>query len=161
MVWVSYDSGLAYPQPALFGKGVGHADGTHTPPAGLSSFSVDESVLIHGKNEDYYEVTAADTLTPKSQSIVDADLLEEHKEKTKDRVKTDAQNHLESLYPLRDQVHISMGAISLAKYDELKADIIALRSIVTTAYADITSAVDIAAVDAVYAGITYPTLPTI
>lgn len=69
---VCYNESLGYPQPALFGRGVGHADGTYTPPDGMSYFDVNDAELTHGEDERCYEVTAADTLTPKSQADVDA-----------------------------------------------------------------------------------------
>jgi hypothetical protein len=80
MIWVSYDIGLAYPQPALFGLGIVHKDGTHTPSPGLSSFGVDEETLAYGLDERFYEVTAVDTLTDKDQTDVDDILLDDYKD---------------------------------------------------------------------------------
>ncbi len=71
MKYVTYDSGLGYPQPAKFGRGVEHEDGTLTPPPGLSYFSVDDTSLTLGLDERFYTVTAVDTLTPKPQTEVD------------------------------------------------------------------------------------------
>ncbi len=72
MKYVTYDSRLGYPQPAKFGRGVEHEDGTLTPSPGLSYFSVDDTSLTLGLDERFYTVTAIDTLTPKSQTEVDA-----------------------------------------------------------------------------------------
>ena len=80
MIYVTYDSGLSYPQNALFGLGVASAEG-HTPPAGLDSFGVDESVLTYGIDERFYEVQSSDVLILRDASVVDAmkaeDLLSE------------------------------------------------------------------------------------
>lgn len=79
MIYVSYDSSVAYPQDALFGVGVQTAEG-HTPPAGLSSFAVDDIDLVHGIDERFYQVDAADSLSPLDQATVDAFNLEDYKE---------------------------------------------------------------------------------
>jgi hypothetical protein len=79
MIYVTYDSGASYPQDAKFGLGVSDADGNHVPPSGLSSFSVEDSDLVHGTREDFYTVTAADVLTPLSGVEVDNILLGEYK----------------------------------------------------------------------------------
>lgn len=78
-VFISYDENAGYPQPAQFGRGKGLADGTHIPPAGLTSFSVDLDSLALGTDEELYEVTAPDTLAEKSQADRDAILLEKNK----------------------------------------------------------------------------------
>lgn len=79
MINVTYDNNSAYPQEAKFGLGKTKEDGTHIPPAGLVSFQVDEVSLIHGLDERFYDVTAADTLTPKDQADVDDINLAEYK----------------------------------------------------------------------------------
>jgi len=71
MMNVTYDPVLGYPQAAQFRRGVEHKDGTFVPTAGLSSFSVDELTLIRGIDERFYDVTAVDTLTVKTQTEVD------------------------------------------------------------------------------------------
>ena len=74
MIFITYDPALPYPQPAQFGRGVGHADGTHVPESGKASFGVHEADLIHGIDERFYQVDLADSLAPHSQTTVD-DLL--------------------------------------------------------------------------------------
>ena len=77
MIFVTYDPTLPYPQPAQFGRGVGHADGTHTPESGKSSFGVHKADLIYGIDERFYQVDAADSLSPHSQTTVDAFLSDD------------------------------------------------------------------------------------
>lgn len=77
-VWVCYDAALPYPQDAAFGRGVEDSEGNHRPPAELpNAFEEAISNLAEGTDERFYQVTAADVLTPRSaaeiQAIKDAD----------------------------------------------------------------------------------------
>jgi hypothetical protein len=94
MVYVTYDSASPYPQDAKFGLGVTSADGTHSPPAGLSSFAVNDVELIHGLDERLYDVTAADTLTPKSQQDVDDIKLAEYKKEAEGIADAEAERRI-------------------------------------------------------------------
>lgn len=78
MTWVTYDGAAAFPQDAKFGLGKESVPtNSHTPPPGLSSFQVTGAELTEGVDERFYQVTAADVLTPRSaaeiQAIKDAD----------------------------------------------------------------------------------------
>ena len=70
-IFITYDPTASYPQPAQFGRGITDDKENHTPPTGMASFFVDDTTLTQGIDERFYNVTAADTLTAKSQSIVD------------------------------------------------------------------------------------------
>lgn len=76
MVWVTYDGTAPFPQDAEFGRGI-ERKGVHTPPTGQTSFNVPDGALAEGVDERFYQVTAVDTLTPRSaaeiQAIRDAD----------------------------------------------------------------------------------------
>jgi len=72
MIYVTYDSSQSFPQVAKFGRGIEDDSGNHTPPAGLSSFAVDETTLTYGIDERLYDVIAVDTLVDKTQTEVDA-----------------------------------------------------------------------------------------
>lgn len=69
-VFNTYDPAQPFPQPAAFGRGVARADGTHAPPQGFASHEV-TSLLVHGVDEEFYETTAPDVLTAKTQTEVD------------------------------------------------------------------------------------------
>ncbi len=70
-IFISYIPAKGYPQSALFGRGVEHEDGTHTPTAGYASFSVEDKTLAYGPDDRFYKVTAPGVLTQKTQAKVD------------------------------------------------------------------------------------------
>ncbi len=81
MKYVTYIPSLGYPQPALFGRGVEHEDGTHTPTVGYASFSVEDRTLVYGADDRFYKVTAPGVLTQKTQAEVDKIAEKENDEK--------------------------------------------------------------------------------
>jgi len=72
MINVTFDPLSPFPQDAEFGRGVENSKGAHSPPVGKSSFKVKVVDLAHGIDEELYEITAPDTLAPKSQAARDA-----------------------------------------------------------------------------------------
>jgi len=86
-IFISYIPAKGYPQPALFGRGVEHEDGEHTPTAGYASFSVEDKSLAYGADDRFYKVTAPGVLTQKSQAKVDkiAEKEDDEKEARKEK----------------------------------------------------------------------------
>ena len=75
MMWIVYDPNGVYPQVPRPGEGL-LKNGLHFPPAGMASFEYDAQGQ---KNDDIirdYRVTAADTLTRRDQTDIDADLAD-------------------------------------------------------------------------------------
>jgi len=86
-IFISYIPALGYPQPALFGRGVEHEDGTHTPSVGYTSFSVKDSSLVYEADDRFYKVTAPGVLTPRTQAKIDkiAEKEDDEKEARKEK----------------------------------------------------------------------------
>lgn len=158
-MWITYDPNAPFPQVPRFEGVLDKPRKRHDPPDGLASFEADlGKELTREEVSAFYEVTAADTITRKAQSVIDALKLEDAKSRALVNTRAMANAHITATWPLWRQMNADAGLYPAEVKTQKDDDVAAVITESNRVEDEIDAATTIEEVDAAVASINWPTL---